>query len=174
MLIKEHHLFYTKLRPYCTGKMLMLGRQDSEIGDAQTVFGSTEYKTLDLDNGDYNVDLQDDLSHMDQQWDTVFNLGTIEHVWDAHKAYSNAARMVKVGGYFIGHAPVENYNNHGIHVTNADAILSFFKLNGFEIVETWKSDSTLLWHVARKISHQTLFTPPQQVFTWGKDDGIKQ
>ena len=145
----------------------MLGNQDGNVGPAKEFFQCEEYKTLDPDRGDFPLDIQGDLSSMDQMWDTVFNLGTLEHVWDVHKAYSNSARMVKVGGYFIGHAPVENYNNHGIHVTHSDAILKFFSINGFEIVASWKSDSVLLWHIAKKITHQTEFIRPQQVWSNG-------
>ena len=171
MLIKKHLEHYKRIKPYCTGKtMLMLGNQYSKIGHASDLFEVSEYKTLDPDGGDYTNDVQTDLSFMDQQWDIVFNLGTIEHVWDIHSAYSNTARLVKVGGYYVGHAPVENYNNHGIHVTNANAILTFFEINGFDLVDHWTSDSTILWHIAKKITHQTEFQRPQQVWVNGEAD----
>lgn len=170
MIASRHVDHYNRLKPYCSGKMLMLGNQDTEVGPPKDFFQCEEYKTLDPDRGDFPLDIQEDLSHMDQMWDTVFNLGTLEHVWDAHRAYSNSARMVRVGGYFIGHAPVENYNNHGIHVTNSKAILDFFNINGFETIDSWKSDSVLLWHVAKKITHQTEFERPQQVWTNGSPD----
>lgn len=171
MLIKQHINHYQRIKPYCVGKtMLMLGNQYTKVGPAAELFELKEYKTLDPDGGDYAIDVQSDLSFMDQQWDVVFNLGTIEHVWDVHQAYSNSARLVKVDGYYIGHAPVENYNNHGIHVTNASAILKFFEMNGFELVEHWTSDSTILWHVARKVKHVTEFARPQQVWIDGEAD----
>lgn len=167
MIHSKHIDHYDRCKLYCTGKMLMLGNQDSNVGPEKEFFQCEEYKTLDPDRGDFPIDIQGDLSSMDQMWDTVFNLGTLEHVWDVHKAYSNSARMVKVGGYFIGHAPVENYNNHGIHVTHSEAILKFFSINGFEIIDSWKSDSVLLWHIAKKITHQTEFIRPQQVWSNG-------
>ncbi len=171
MLIKKHQPHYERIKEYSAGKsMLMLGNQYSKIGSAQEIFETSEYKTMDPDGGDYPIDIQEDLSTMDESWDVVFNLGTIEHVWDIHQAYSNTARLVKVGGYYIGHAPVENYNNHGIHVTNANAILKFFTINGFEIVDYWTSDSLILWHIAKKISHQTEFERPQQVWVDGEAD----
>jgi hypothetical protein len=37
-------------------------------------------------------------------------------------------------------------------------------------VESWKSDSVLLWHVARKIEHKTDFVRPQQVWINGEAD----
>lgn len=171
MLIKQHLHHYQRIKPYCASKsMLMLGNQYTKVGPAAELFELSKYKTLDPDGGDYAIDIQSDLSFMDQQWDVVFNLGTIEHVWDVHRAYSNSARLVKVDGYYIGHAPVENYNNHGIHVTNAKAILKFFEMNGFEMVEHWTSDSVILWHVARKIKHVTEFVRPQQVWIDGEAD----
>lgn len=169
MLIKKHLEHYNRIKPYCTGKsMLMLGNQYTKIGPAKEFFNLNEYKTLDPDNGDYTLDIQSDLSSMNEYWDIVFNLGTLEHVWDIHTAYCNSAKMIKVGGLFIGHAPVEYYDNHGIHVTNSNAILRFFSINGFEIVDYWKSDSTILWHIAKKITHQTDFIRPQQVWIDGE------
>jgi 2-polyprenyl-3-methyl-5-hydroxy-6-metoxy-1,4-benzoquinol methylase len=169
MLIKKHLNHYERIRPYCIGKsMLMLGNQYTKIGSAKEIFKVKDYKTLDPDGGDYSLDIQGDLSFMDEKWDVVFNLGTIEHVWDIHQAYSNSARLIKIGGYYVGHAPVENYNNHGIHVTNASAIIKFFTINGFELVDNWTSDSLILWHIAKKIAHQTIFNRPQQVWKQGE------
>lgn len=160
---------YKKIKKYTSNqRMLMIGNQLSEIGPGQDVFNVSEYKTLDPDNGDYPLDLTGDLSHMDQKWDVVFNLGTIEHIWDIHKAYCNAARLVKVGGIFIGHTPVEPigaaYAHHGIHCTSSKAILRFFELNGFMPIEHWHSVDTILWHVAIKTRHVTEFKVPMQLW----------
>lgn len=168
MLINAHQTYYQKLKPYCKGKLLMLGNHGSEIGPGQAVFECEEYRTLDLDGGDYNVDLTKNTEKLDLQWDTVFNLGTIEHIWDIHSAYCNAARMVKVGGYFINVAPVGvDFIDHGIHLTSADALMLFFTLNGFDMLEYWTSDNVNLWFVAKKKFHITRFTCPQQVWTNG-------
>lgn len=151
----------------------MLGHQDTVVGRAQDVFGVTEYKTLDPDGGDYAVDLTGDLSHMYEKWDVVFNLGTIEHIWDAHTAYCNAARMVKVGGLFIGHAPVgPQYINHGIHLTNSKAILKFFENNGFRHLDHWHTERTLLWQISVKESSVDQFRVPLQLWEKFKETNI--
>ena len=148
--------------------MLILGNHGSEIGPGKAVFNCRDYKTLDIDNGDYAIDLTGDTSFLNQKWDTVFNLGTIEHIWDAHRAYCNAIQMVKVGGYFINHAPVGvDFVDHGIHLTSPAALLSFFKINGFEIIDHFNSDNVIQWIVAKKLEHRTSFLAPQQVWTNG-------
>ena len=91
-------------------------------------FKVNDYKTIDPDGGDYN-DLTSDLTSLHQTFETVFNLGTIEHIWDAHAAWSNALKLVKVGGYFVGVSPVHGYWRHGIHVTDPVAITTFIKKN---------------------------------------------
>lgn len=175
-LLEQQIMYYEKLKPYTTGgRMLMLGNQYNHTKkNPNELFGTTEYKTLDPDEGDYLNDVQSDLSFMNQQWDSVFNLGTLEHVWDIHTAYSNAAKLVKVGGYFIGHAPVENYPNHGVHITHKDAIKTFFSINGFQHVMEFSyvvpglDGGRILWHIEQKIEHVTEFKRPQQIWVKGK------
>lgn len=175
-LIDAHFTYYEKLKPYTKGaRMLMLGNQDNKtsVRNENKLFETIEYKTLDPDGGHYKNDIQGDLSFMEQHWDVVFNLGTLEHVWDVHTGYCNAAKLVKVGGYFIGHCPVEGYANHGVHVTSAEAIRTFFKINGFEnsIQFGYMTDNPwvgrILWHVEKKIEHVTEFKRPQQVWVNG-------
>jgi len=167
MIIAKDLLHYNRIKPYCKGSMLMLGHQLSELGDPKELFECTEYSTLDPDCGNYKLDLNSDLGFLDHKFDIVFNLGTIEHVWNVHQAYCNAARMVKVNGFFIGHAPVENWPNHGMHVTTADAIIRFLELNSFKVLETWKSDNVIHWVIAKKLLHITNFSIPQQIWDSG-------
>ena len=150
----------------------MLGNQYNHTGkNPNELFKTIEYKTLDPDRGDYLNDIQSDLSFMDQQWDCVFNLGTLEHVWDIHSAYSNAAKLVKVGGYFIGHTPIKDHYDHGVHLTNYKAILKFFEINGFENLSHWETKThqgVVMWHIAKKLAHQLEFNRPQQVWINGR------
>ena len=166
MLIEKDIFNYQKIKPYCKGSMLMLGHQLSEIGDPKEFFECCEYKTLDPDGGHYQLDLNSDLSFLDHSFDVVVNIGTIEHVWNVHQAYSNAARMVKVNGYYIGHAPVENWPNHGMHITTADAIERFFELNYFTVLDSWK-DVDIHWMIAKKTLHTTHFRYPQKIWDRG-------
>lgn len=181
MILPEHRSHHQRLAALgvFTAPMLMLGNQDDRTGEAESLFG--KYQTLDPDGGDIHADLAGDLSEYHGAFATVYNLGTIEHLWDCHRAYSNAARLVRLGGHFVGHSPVAGYEQHGVHVTAPEFILGFFRLNGFEIIAHWFSDkngrevarvergggNVLLWFAARKIAAVEFFQPPQQRFVGG-------
>ena len=94
------------------GPMLMLGACGSNVPEypmgrdyfAQWVGG--EYADMDMDpQADIHFDLNVDDSSLSEGFETVFNLGTLEHVWNVHNAWGNALRMVRVGGYFLSHSP---------------------------------------------------------------------
>jgi hypothetical protein len=175
---------YRRCRPYTDGgSMLMLGNQlwgenvaSTKIEPWREVFGVTSYQTLDMDGGDLQRDLDYPHEDLDQGWHTVMNIGTLEHCWDAHQAYSTAARMVRVGGYFIGHAPVRGFYQHGIHCTEARAISAFFIKNGFELCEEWQQDrggeNLIQWLIVRKQQHRTVLEKPKQIWVNGQDQGI--
>lgn len=184
MILREHRPHFDRLRALGAFRspMLMLGNQECRDGDsAREFFGVDSYTTLDPDGGDLPLDLSGDVSHLFGRYDCVFNLGTIEHIWDAHAAYVNAARMVKLGGVFIGHSPVGGWERHGVHVTDEKFIRAFFRGNGFRIDAHWLAlqdgrpigdvlrggGCQTLWMVATKLSEVERFVPPQQVFRNG-------
>jgi len=182
MITNDHLQSFTRLRKYCHPDMLMLGRQTN----TSSFRFPCEYKTLDLDGGDFKLDLGEDMAdewglHC-EAWETVFNLGTLEHVWDAHQAYVNAASMVRLNGHFIGQSPVAGWEGHGIHVTDYKMIQAFFIGNGFRIEDAWCTTqagndcdapkrnggkSVLYWFVARRVQLNAEWKKPSQVYTNG-------
>jgi len=174
MIIKEHKQFYDRLRPYYTGDMLMIGNQESTVGDLKTFFGVDSYKTLDPDGGDFTNDLTGDMSAFDQKYDCVMDVGTLEHIWDIHTAFCNAIKMVKVGGYFLGVHATAYAVGHGVHVTESWAILSFLEKNGFEQLDAFHTDDAdmrgsahhvNLWSAHRKVKHVADdFQVPLQIY----------
>jgi hypothetical protein len=187
MITPEHIPSFNRLAPYMKADMLMLGRQTNT---ARYAF-PCEYKTLDLDGGDFELDLGaenlgykplHDYNPLDERFQTVFNLGTLEHVWDAHTAYVNAASMVAKGGHFLCQAPVAGWEGHAIHITDPVMIQHFFMFNGFEIVESWYTTqagnpceapkrnggkSMLLWFAARRAVLVEHWRKPSQVYKKG-------
>ena len=170
-LIDQHAQFYEKLKPFCKDKsMLMLGAATyhPQFNPPKDYFGLSLYETMDPDGGDLERSLVDDCSDLYEQYDIVFNLGTIEHIWDVHTAYSNAAKMVKVGGYYFGHAPCAKYFGHGINVTAKLAIKAFFDKNGFEEIEAWETGTAyghIYWNIHKKVeSRLGDLDHPSQVF----------
>lgn len=188
-IIKKHIRNYEKYRPYFLSPFLMLGNQATNMSvSPKDYFKVEEYKTIDPDGGDYK-DLTGNLSNLYNSFGTVFNLGTLEHIWDVHTAWSNALKLVRVGGYFIGVSPVYGYYRHGIHVTDPVAISSFLSKNGFQIIDSYLShkkgwpinsieeasegkhgsNDVLFWYVARKNNHLEVLTPVTQIWENGKN-----
>jgi len=172
MILQEHLPHLERLRPYYKSPMLLLGDQ---VFKTKFDFGC-EYKTLDIaGNPDIKADLTQEIPFMSSTWRSIFNLGTLEHIWDVHSAYCNVAKMISVGGHYIGHHPVAGYEGHGIHITSPDKILRFFEMNGFMISCAWTTlqdgtpcmmpsrnagQSIILWFAAEKHENVTRFNVP--------------
>lgn len=167
--------------------MLMIGATGSAIPGYPTAraffarwVGEGGYHDLDLDEvADLRLDLNRDLMELAGGYMTVFNLGTIEHVWNAHNAWANAMRAVEVGGHFLSISPIGR-PDHAVHMTSHDAIRAFTSKNGFVIIEDrvrpWRSRGENLWMVARKERHiERLedFEPAWQVYSRGKKGVIR-
>jgi hypothetical protein len=158
--------------------ILMMGNQEwsSDVPSRDFLWRCRSYTTLDLDGGDLALDLDHPQPELDQQYDVVMNIGTLEHVWDVHQAYSTAARAVKTGGYYMGHSPCEGFPNHGINITTRHAVRLFFEINGFQVVDEWiqgnPGESRIHWIVAHKQEHRTEFAKPKQIWQSGQDAGF--
>lgn len=72
-----------------------------------------------------------------EQYDVVFDGGTIEHVYDFPSAIRNCMSMVKVGGHLILYTPSNNFMGHGFYQFSPEL---FFRLlskeNGFAMGRT--------------------------------------
>ncbi|HEY3761016.1 MAG TPA: hypothetical protein VGN23_04655 [Verrucomicrobiae bacterium] len=68
-----------------------------------------------------------------EQYDLVFDGGTTEHIFDYPMALSNAMRMVKVGGTFITHVPINCWCGHGFYQLSPELFFRVMaKQNGFK------------------------------------------
>ena len=179
----EHVKHLERFAPYYQAPMLMLGATGSVLPDYPTARAYFErwvgdgYQDLDLDGGDLQLDLNRDIGLL-KTHKTVFNLGTLEHVWNAHNAWANAMRAVKVGGHFLSHSPISGYRDHGLHITGALAIRAFVSKNGFTILDQWtdrRPIGDILWLAAKKDRHiKELdgFEPTWQVYDAGKKKDV--
>lgn len=174
MIIQQHKHIYEKLRDYYRSPMLMLGAQECQFGDPREFFGVDSYSTIDL-NGKATItrDLAGDLKDLRGQFGTVFNLGTLEHVWDLHRGFCNTAQAVQLNGYYINASPAEGYAGHGMHVIDPKYIKKFFALNGFKILDSWIENDEginkmrglhlISWSVYKKLSDVDTFQSPTQI-----------
>jgi hypothetical protein len=95
---------------------------------------------------------------------TIFDGGTLEHVFDTRVALENVARMLRVGGRAIHTNPASNYVAHGFYQFSPALYYDWYAANGFTdprclIVEqpTWtqvgRGWRAWAWDPARPYSH---------------------
>lgn len=173
MILKQYEPHFKRIEKHLQETMLLLGDQEYKSAYRFPV----EVKTLDIQGeADYIEDLTYPyLLGKLGQFGTVFNLGTIEHIFDAARAWKNAALLVREGGVFVTHSPVAGWEGHGIHITNHRYIESFFLRNGFETIDSWFSykegpecheptrdcgRSVIFWMVAKKLKHTLEYVYP--------------
>ena len=113
-----------------------------------------------------------------EQYNTLIDIGSLEHVFDTRQAIDNCFRMIKVGGYYLLSTPVKGYFGHGFHTFNPDALRQAITLNGFEICDEMFTDrftkmrspghrfsaEASIWLLARKLKPLDAFVIPQQRF----------
>ena len=54
-------------------------------------------------------------AQLEGAFDTVFDGGTLEHVYDFPEAAANCLKMLKPGGYFLAETPSNNWMGHGFY-----------------------------------------------------------
>lgn len=133
-----------------------------------------------LDLFDERAHIRHDLNtpvplNLQEKYKTVFDIGSIEHVFDARQCLENCLRMVSVGGCYGLVTTVHGYYGHGLNVfhhsyfTNAlkqnnfDVLyLKFTSFAGEEIQHPQDALNSLIWLVARKKMAMKKFEMPQQ------------
>lgn len=81
---------------------------------------------------DLSKPLADDL---ESKFDTIYDGGTIEHIFELPTAYRNVHKMLKPGGVLIGHSPCNNWINHSFYQINPEMVYGFWeKAMGYEVL----------------------------------------
>jgi SAM-dependent methyltransferase len=118
--------------------------QNSEIPDedstnAQTVLtllGADSVFAADISpyqNADFIFDLNKEIDpQYEQKFDIIFDVGTLEHIFDIPTALKNITRMLKPGGRVILILPASNAIDHGFYSFSPTFLYDFFSCNGFE------------------------------------------
>lgn len=82
----------------------------------------------------HNLNIRIDVM-FEEEFDVVFDIGTIEHVANSMVAFENYFSVLKVGGVLFLITPVKGYFNHGLHTFSPEFVEKIFSLNGFVIRE---------------------------------------
>jgi len=102
---------------------------------------------------DLNVPLSVDLH---EQWDWVFDGGSLEHVFDFPAAIRNCSALLRPGGMFITMCPVNNWMGHGFYQFSPELFFRAFAAeHGFQV-----KFATLVSHGPPQIFH-TLRDPAE-------------
>ncbi len=108
--------------------------------DDVRLFGLLGFQTTDsIDASDFEgathvVDLNRDIpAELRNGFDTVFDCGTIEHVFNLPKALENLVNLTKVDGRIILCSPSSNYMDHGFYMLSPTLFMDFFRANKLRV-----------------------------------------
>ena len=116
-------------------------RKSDSFGYAEGLFellGARELISLDcsdFEGASVVHDLNEPLptSHK-EQYDLVYDGGTLEHVFNFPSALRSAMEAVKIGGHLLLHTPTNNYCGHGFYQLSPELFYrALSRENGFEI-----------------------------------------
>jgi hypothetical protein len=65
---------------------------------------------------------------------SVFDLGTLEHVFDIGEAFRNICRLLRPGGSVIHFSPITAYN-HGLWNVTPQLFFGFYGINEFDVLD---------------------------------------
>jgi hypothetical protein len=154
------------------------------LGEFMRRRGVRHFQVLDL--FDERAQLRYDMNlpvpeEQHEQWGTLIDIGCLEHLFDTRQCLENCLRMVRVGGIYFLHTPVNGYLGHGLHTFNPEGLLGALQLNGFEILyhrycakdgtpldDPADAPDAIIWLVARKTRPLDEFQIPQQGKWYGR------
>lgn len=125
--------------------------QDPYYADPFLSFlGTKRLSTLDV--SDYEgADVLHDMNSpipesLHEQFDTLFDSGTLEHVFRVDTALKNCMEMVKVGGHALITVPANNYCGHGFYQFSPELFYRVFTpKNGYEIEQVTLFETDVVW-----------------------------
>lgn len=116
------------------------------------MLGFSKVDSLDYfsdQNPTYVMDLNEPLKQdLWNQYDMVYEGGTLEHCFNIKEVFSNITRLLKVGGRVVHHVPMTGWVNHGFYQFSPGLFYDFYSANGFV-------DMKALIHIYGKRSYYT-------------------
>jgi SAM-dependent methyltransferase len=160
------------------GKGLDAFRRAHTFREILETYGVRDLHVLDF--FDDRADLRFDMNYpipedQRERYGTVIDIGCLEHLFNSAQCLENCLRMVRPGGHYFLHTPVNGYFGHGLHVFNPVGLIDVCKLNGFEVKHVRYSteagapvtdpsvnNNVIIWLVAQKTQKLEQFVCPQQ------------
>lgn len=120
---------------------------ESDLTEEDSIYADAFFRKLGFDNvssmdissfedasivQDLSGELTDELLG---RFDVIYDGGTVEHIFNAPKAFANIDKMLKPGGVLIGHSPCNGWPNHGFYQFTPELVFSFWeKKMGYEVL----------------------------------------
>lgn len=73
------------------------------------------------------------------QYDLVVDSGTLEHIFNFPQALMNISNILKVGGIAYHFLPACSWLEHGFCQFSAEALMSWYKVNGYDLIHAYYS-----------------------------------
>src|SRR6185295_12231414 len=192
VVVKPHLPYYQEIFAipgFLRDPILCFGFQEFEKGasldgkdyiDLGEYFAAQGLRATSLDLHDPRSELRYDMNYAvpeseHDRYGTFLDIGSLEHVFDTRQCFESCLRMVKLGGHYLLHTPVNGYFAHGFHVFNPECLRGGLELNGFRVIyekystvdgrpvgDPASPGDVLAWIVARKEREMDQFVCPQQ------------
>lgn len=115
------------------------GALEEEFAERLSVdhFGAASVRSIDA--SDYEgasilQDLNQPQSFGESEWDTILDLGTMEHVFEAPELMRSVKLGLRLGGVALHVVPTNNQMGHGIYQFGPEFFLGFYSpANGFQL-----------------------------------------
>lgn len=173
------------------GNTLMLGRQENHIdkrvlskldickdrydskyseGIFLEILSSTAIQALDYsdyEGAEIIADLTGEIpENFLDRYDTVFDGGVLEHVYDIPHALSNVSKLTRAGGQIIHVLPANNFCGHGFWQFSPELFFSLYsEENGYKDTEVFLADLTdaSIWYrVIKPVAGKRTFSLSSQ------------
>ncbi len=141
-------------------------------------YGMRSVKTMDWfdPRADLRLDMNQPLpAELQGKFNTVVDIGCLEHVFDTRQALGNLFKLVRTDGHLCIHTVCNGCVGHGLHAFSPECLLQALELNGFlikqvtfytpegvEVEDPSMVCDALILIVARKYKDAGDFVVPQQ------------
>ncbi|HXQ17184.1 MAG TPA: hypothetical protein VN814_21420 [Caulobacteraceae bacterium] len=88
-----------------------------------------------------------------EQYSTVLDSGTLEHIFNFPNAIKNCMEMVRVGGHFVSITPANNFFGHGFYQFSPELYFTVLSPdNGFELrtMMAFEETRNAVWYEVRR------------------------
>lgn len=152
MAVQQEHMrlwnqVFPLLLDMAPGRVCIIGVQDDlpRGGLVRDRFEEAGWDADELDLHDPRANIVHDLNEgvvweICRRYDVVFDIGSLEHVANSHKALETYLLMLKPGGKLMLLTPIKGYYDHGFHTFSHEYIASTMAANRMPVEHVWYLD----------------------------------